>query len=161
VAQAKTALKAPPKRAGSTGLMIIGLYKLFEAVLLLAVGIGLLRLVHRDVAAFVLHWVHVLRADPDNHYIHRLLSKVFSVSPKQLRELSVGTFFYAALRLAEGGGLVMRKRWAEYLTVIATALFIPLEIYELILHFTLLKLAVFAGNVAIVWYLASGLRRTH
>ncbi len=160
MAQAKTALKAPSKRAGSTGLMIIGLYKLFEGVLLLAVGIGLLRLLHRDVAAFVMHWVHVLRVDPDNHYIHRLLAKVFSVSPKQLRELSAGTFVYAALRLTEGVGLVMRKRWAEYLTVIATALFIPLEIYEIILHFTPIKLAVFVVNIAIVWYLAAGLRRT-
>jgi len=147
------------KRSGSKGLLLIGSYKLLEGLLLAAVGVGLLNLLHRDVAALVIHWVHVLRVDPDNRYIHRLLARIFAVSPKQLRELSVGTFFYAAVRLTEGTGLLLRKRWAEYLTVIMTAVFIPLEVYELVRHYTTLKLGVFVLNVAILWYLISGLRQ--
>jgi uncharacterized membrane protein (DUF2068 family) len=158
VAYVKTSTRWQTKHSGSKGLLLIGAYKLLEGLLLAAVAVGLLKLLHRDVAALVIHWVHVLRVDPDNRYIHRLLARIFAVSPKQLRELSAGTFFYAVVRLTEGTGLLLRKRWAEYLTVVMTGVFIPLEVYELVRHYTTLKLAVFVVNAAIVWYLISGLR---
>jgi uncharacterized membrane protein (DUF2068 family) len=146
------------KQRGATGLLLIGLFKLLKALLLIAVGIGAVKLLHKDLAATVIHWVEVLRVDPDNRYIHRLLSKLFAVSPKQLKELSVGTFFYAALLLTEGIGLLLRKHWAEYFTVITTAALIPLEVYELAKHFTTIKVVVLAINGAIVWYLVARLR---
>ena len=74
--------------------------------------------------------------------------KVFNVTPKQLKELSAGTFVYAAIFLTEGTGLLLRKHWAEYMTLISTGLFIPLEIYEIHRHFTMLKLVVTVVNVA-------------
>jgi uncharacterized membrane protein (DUF2068 family) len=138
---------------------VIGIYKLFEASLLAAAGFGVLKLLHRDIGEMLEHWVRVLRVDPDNRYVHALLGKAFSVSPKQLRELSAGTFVYAALRLSEGIGLVLRQRWGEYLTVIATALFVPLEIWEMMRHFTWIKVAVFIGNIAILIYLIYGLNK--
>jgi uncharacterized membrane protein (DUF2068 family) len=60
--------------------------------------------------------------------------------------------------LTEGLGLLLRKHWAEYFTIISTGLFIPLEIYELIHRFTILKLAVTIINVLIVWYLVARVR---
>ena len=53
----------------------------------------------------------------------------------------------------EGVGLLLRKRWAEYFTIFATASFIPLEVYELIKHFSLAKIAVIVINGLVVWYL--------
>ncbi len=152
----KTYKSAP---ARSAGLYLIGLYKLFEGLLLLAAAIGALRMLHRDLAASAMHWIHILRLDPDNHYIHKLLVKVFNVTPHQLELMSAGTFFYAGLRIIEGVGLILRKRWAEYLVVIATAIFIPLEIYELARRFTWIRLALLVLNVLIVIYLARGLRK--
>jgi len=96
--------------------------------------------------------------DTDNRYIHGVLARVFRVTPKQLRELSVGTFIYAGLFLTEGLGLLLRKHWAEYFTIITTGAFIPLEIYELARHFTVVKLVVIAINVLIVWYLVARVR---
>ena len=149
---------ANTKRSSPAGLLLIGLFKLVKALLLIAVGVGALKLLHKDVAATVTHWVEALRVDPDNRFIHRILVKSFSASPKQLKELSVGTFFYAALLLTEGIGLLMRKRWAEYFTVIITASLIPLELYEIARHPTAVKLVVLAVNVSIVWYLIANLR---
>lgn len=63
------------------------------------------------------------------------------------------------LELVEGGGLFYRKRWAEWLTVIATSLLIPLEVYELVRHPSLLKAGGVAVNVAIVIYLYRVVRR--
>jgi uncharacterized membrane protein (DUF2068 family) len=150
------------KRGGAKGdlwIFLIGLFKLFKGISLLIIGFGLLRLLHRDVATVVEHWIEVLRVDPENRYIHRALLRVFNVTPKQLRELSAGTFIYAAIFLTEGTGLLLRKHWAEYMTLISTGLFVPLEVYEIYRHFTMLKLAVTVVNVLIVWYLAVRIKR--
>lgn len=119
----------------------------------------MLRLLHKDVADTVLHWVDVLGVDPDNRFIHRALLRIFRVTPKELRELSAGSFVYAGIFLTEGTGLVRHKHWAEYMTLISTGLFIPLEIYELVRHFTWVKVGVTVINAAIVVYLAKRVRR--
>ncbi len=152
----------PSARRGSKSdlwLILIGVFKLVKGLGLLVAGFGLLKLLHRDVAEVTQHWIEVLRVDPDNRFIHRLLLKIFNVTPKQLRELSAGTFIYAGIFLTEGTGLLTRKHWAEYMTLISTGLFIPLEVYEIYHHFTLLKLGVTLVNALIVWYLAARLKR--
>ncbi len=140
-------------------LLLIGLFKLVKGVSLLIVAFGLLRLLHRDVAEVTEHWIEVLRVDPDNRFIHRALVKVFNVTPRQLKELSAGTLIYSAIFLTEGTGLLARKHWAEYMTLISTGLFIPLELYEIYRHLTLVKLGVTLVNILIVWYLAARIRR--
>lgn len=151
--------RRPVKRSGDLWIFLIGLFKLFKGLTLLIAGFGLLRLLHKDVAEVANHWITVLRVNPENRFIHSALLKVFNVTPKQLRELSIGTFVYAAIFLTEATGLLTRKHWAEYMTLISTALFIPLELWEIHLHFTLLKLAVTVVNLGIVWYLAARLKR--
>ncbi len=148
----------PPQR--SITLFLIALFKLTKGVLLLVVGIGVHRLLHRDVAETVGHWVDILRVDPDNRYIHRLLTHILAVTPAQLRAASVGTFIYSGLLLTEGIGLLLRKRWAEYFTIITTAGLIPLEIYEIVHRLTAAKIVVLAINVAIVVYLIARVRRS-
>lgn len=141
-------------------LLAIALFKLIKGVLLIIVGIGALKLLHRDVAETVSHWIDVLRVDPDNRMIHSLLTRVISVTPKQLAAASVGTFIYAALLLTEGTGLLLRKRWAEYFTIITTAGLIPLEVYEIHRHLTAAKIVVLLVNIAIVIYLVARVWRT-
>jgi len=156
---ARRASNQPSSKEGfSFVLLLIGLFKLAKALLLILVGIGALRFLHKDLAGSVLHWVQILRVDPDNRYIHRLLLRIFRVTPKQLKELSVGTFIYAGLFLTEGMGLLLRKHWAEYFVIITTGAFIPLELYELVRHFSTVKLIVMAINAFIVWYLVMRVR---
>ncbi len=147
------------RRPKSKTLFLIALFKLTKGILLLIVGLGALHFLHRDVAKIVAHWVDILRVDPGNRYVHRLLARALSVTPRQLEAASVGTFIYSALLLTEGIGLMLRKRWAEYFTIITTAGLIPLEVYELTHHLTAAKIVVFVINVAIVAYLIARLRR--
>jgi uncharacterized membrane protein (DUF2068 family) len=146
------------KQSSSFILILIGFFKLVKALLLIAIGVGAIKFLHKDLGNTVMHWVQVLRVDPDNRFIHRILVRIFRLTPKQLKELSVGTFLYAAVFLTEGMGLLFRKHWAEYFTIISTGLFIPLEIYELAKHFTIPKLVVTVINVLIVWYLVARVR---
>lgn len=154
----RAANKQSSKEPFSLVIFLIALFKLFKALLLVAVGIGAIKFLHKDLSATALHWAEVLRVDTGNRFIHRILVRIFRVTPKQLKELSVGTFIYAGLFATEGIGLLLRKHWAEYFVIVTTALFIPLEIYELARHFTMVKLMVTAINVLIVWYLVVRVR---
>jgi len=140
------------------GLALIACFKLVKATLLLAVAVGLLKLIHSDVGALVEHWVTVFRGDPDNRYIHLALAKIAGLNPHQLEALSAGSFFYAALLFTEGFGLWFEKGWAEYLTIIATSSFIPLELYELARGVSVNKCLVLLINLVIVGYLVWILR---
>jgi uncharacterized membrane protein (DUF2068 family) len=153
----KTMQRREPK---SRGLWLIAAFKIFKGLALLAVGIGALKLLHKDVAAETERWIELLRVDPHNHYIHRVLEKLSILDARKLKELSVGTFFYSALYLTEGIGLALRKRWAEYFTIVSTSLFIPLEVYELAKHPSLAKGILVLANAGIVAYLVVELRRT-
>jgi uncharacterized membrane protein (DUF2068 family) len=88
-----------------------------------------------------------------------LLAKLSIVDDRRLKQLSVGTFIYAALFLTEGVGLALGKRWAEYLTIIGTASLLPLELYELSRHASLGKGFALVINLAVVAYLVRELRR--
>jgi uncharacterized membrane protein (DUF2068 family) len=149
----------PKGKSHSRGLMLIAAFKLLKGLALLALGIGALRLLHRDVAALADHWINAFRVDPHNRYIYWLLAKLPMLNDQKLKELSVGTFIYSAVFLTEGIGLALRKRWAEYFTVITTASFLPLELYELFHHATLPKAVALAINIAVVVYLVRELRR--
>jgi uncharacterized membrane protein (DUF2068 family) len=85
-------------------------------------------------------------------FIHDL-DKVFSLRGGQLHLLGAAVGAYAVLELVEAVGLWLAKRWAEYLTLIATAAFLPLEVYELTKSFSPLKIIALIVNLAIVAYL--------
>ncbi len=104
-------------KSSSLVLVLIGVFKLFKALLLIVIGIGALKFLHKDVVTTVEHWVQFLRVDPENRLIHGLLERIFRLTPHQLKELSVGTFLSAGLFATEGVGLLLRKRWAEYFTI--------------------------------------------
>src|SRR5271155_2762075 len=147
------------RHAHSRGLLVIAAFKLFKGLALLAVGFGARHLLSQNLSADVEHWLDLLRIDPHNYYIHRLLEKIADVDPHKLKQLRAGTFFYASLFLIEGTGLALRQRWAEYVTIISTSSLIPIELYEIVQHYSAMKVAFLAINIAVVVYLIYELRR--
>lgn len=144
---------------GGAGFRVIGAFKLGKALLLLAVGFSLTRLMHRDVAATLDHLLETLRLDPGNHYLRVAIARVAGIDRAHLREIQAGTFLYALLYSVEGLGLLLRRRWAGYLTVVSTAALVPIELYELAKRASAVKFAVLLLNLGIVLYLLFALRR--
>jgi uncharacterized membrane protein (DUF2068 family) len=140
-------------------LLVIGAFKLLKATLLVTVGVGALKLLHRDVAEQLSDWISDIRIDPHSRYLYAAIQKLGLLDDHKLREISFGSFFYALLLTIEGVGLCLRKRWAEYFTVGMTMSLIPLEIYEIYRRATSLRVALLLVNLAIVWYLIALLRR--
>ncbi len=141
------------KFSDSAIIRLVAVFKLFKAALLIVTGIGILRLMHTDIATQLDHWITLIGLDPGSHHLSRLLQAVTNVPARRIRELGIASFIYAALFLTEGIGLWLEKRWAEWFTVAITSSLVPLEIYEIYRHPTPVKIVVLVLNVAIVVYL--------
>jgi uncharacterized membrane protein (DUF2068 family) len=83
----------------------------------------------------------------------RLIDKALHTGHGTLTLVSIGVLAYGGLQLLEGVGLWLMKRWGEYVAVIGTSAFIPLEIYELAEKVTWLRVVAFGVNVVAVVYL--------
>lgn len=137
------------------GLKIIAVGKLIKVVTLLAVGIAALVVVGKDPPQVLIDVANSFGVDPGSRHLYRLAEKLSGVSAKQLEEVGFGSFVYAALFAVEGIGLWMKKKWAEYLTIVITVSFIPLELYELAKHPGAVKIVTLVLNVAVVVYLVA------
>ena len=126
--------------------------------MLLVVAFRLLTLFNRDVHAWAEDFINRHGIDLTNRYVQTALERLTGVGNKQLVAFSIIAIIYAALLFTEGIGLWLQKRWAEYLTAFATALFIPFELYELYERFTWVRIAILALNIFVVWYLVTRLK---
>jgi len=139
-------------------LRLIAVFKFFKAASLIAISLGIFRLLHKDLGDVAEHWLRALRLDPGNHLVMTALIHVSNLTPEQIRKLGLVGLIYAALFLTEGTGLWMLKRWGEWVTVVITGSLVPFEFYGLCRHPTAIKAAVVVINVAIVVFLIYGIR---
>jgi uncharacterized membrane protein (DUF2068 family) len=146
-------LSSSIQRHHNQWLILIGLLKLLKAVLFVLLGVGALRLLHKDLVDILTRAAIDLRFDPESHFVNVLLEKVSLLNDHRLKQISVAVFCYAALDVTEGIGLVLEKAWAEYLTLILTASFLPWELFEILRHITWLKVALLLINVLVLAYL--------
>lgn len=146
-------------RRGEASLVWIGSYKFLQGLLLAVVATGLLKAVNGDLQDTLLEWMKTLHLDADNRYVARLLQKAGLVDEQKLKHLSGLTIGYGAIFMVEGVGLILKQRWAEYLTLVVTLSFVPIEIMEIIKHSSIAKILLLVVNVAIAIYLIVMLRR--
>ena len=135
--------------------MLIAIFKWIHALLLAALAVGLLKLLHQDVGEVAENFIRSLRVDPDNKFLSSILAKLSGIDDPKLQALSGVSFGYCALFIVEGTGLYFEKRWAEFLTIIATASLLPIEIYELVQKVDALKISVLILNIIILLFLVS------
>jgi uncharacterized membrane protein (DUF2068 family) len=154
--------KSATNSGGLDTLRIVALFKFCKALLLIATVYGASRLLNPQVALRLTQWSETL----NDHFTQRLaqqaLEWISNLSTTTIDGFFVVSAAYTALVLCEGIGLWQHRRWAEWLTSIATALLIPFELWKLIFkpgHRPLLLALVMVVNISIVVYLAWHLRR--
>ena len=136
----------------------IGAYKLLKAAVAVFLGVLAVRLTHRDLGNVLVHWLVRAHLNPEGHFGQVLRRRVLKVTHRQLRFVGAWFFGYAMVTVVEGVGLMFRERWAEWLTAVTTAAFIPLECLELVHRFTLVRGAILVLNGLVVWYLIYRIR---
>jgi uncharacterized membrane protein (DUF2068 family) len=137
-----------------TFLKIIIIEKFLLGTIAALLSFGIISLINKDMEEFANNVVIFFNLDMNNHYIEVLIDKIGMIENGTIIGISIGMVSYSTLNLAMGYGLHKRKRWAEWLTVIATSLLIPFEIYEIIQEQTIIRIGILILNIAIVYYLA-------
>jgi uncharacterized membrane protein (DUF2068 family) len=143
-------------------LRLLGAERLIRALIIGAAAYAVLRYSHSEDSLRQLFDKDLPAAQPlakvfgynlDNSSIVAHIQKLLDVKKSTLRIVSLLLAAYAVIELLEGIGLWLLKRWGEYFSAVATAVFLPYEIYELANKFSILKIVTFAINLAAVLYL--------
>lgn len=141
------------KRQHNKFLILIAAYKLLQALLFAAVGVGALRLLHKDIGDVLTDLATALRFNPESHIVNFLLDKASVLNDPILRRIGVAAFCYSGLSLAEGIGLYLERAWGEILTLIITASFLPWEVFEIIQKLTWIRVGLLVINFLVFLYL--------
>jgi uncharacterized membrane protein (DUF2068 family) len=141
-----------PKRRNQW-LILIAAFKLAQALLFAAIGVGALKLLHKDVGDVLAKVAEHLRFNPESRFVNFILENAPLVNDRLLKRIGAVVFIYAGLDVAEGTGLYLEKVWGEYLTLAITASFLPLEVFEVFRRLTLIRVSLLAVNALVFFYL--------
>ncbi len=133
----------------------------FRALVLLAVGIVLVTHPHTNWGEEVTRLAEKLGQNPRGNWIKRIIDRIEKIHADKNTILGIAALGYAVLEGVEAYGLWTRKRWGEWLTVVATSLFFIPEVWELTKSASPLKVGALLANIVIVAYLVWRLRRSH
>jgi uncharacterized membrane protein (DUF2068 family) len=140
------------------GLLAIACFKLLKAVTLISLGLGAFRLLDPGVVDRLTNWLLHFSLTSGQELVNRTIDLLSTLTRRRTTALGLGAIAYGSLFAVEGIGLWKGKRWAEYLTVIATTSLIPFEIYELTRRLTVVRVSALLINTAAVIYLVYRLR---
>jgi len=140
-------------------LRLIAAFKFSQALTLIGVALAALQLLRPEIATLVQRWVETLPIASERNIMQHAAGWITGLAPHQVLGIGVGALLYAVLFLVEGVGLWRKMVWAEWLTVVATGLPIPLELWEVGRHVSLLGIAALVANVLVVTLLARHLRQ--
>lgn len=134
-------------------LLLIALFKFAQALLFIAIGVGALRLLHKDIADELYTLADRLHFNPEWRFVEFLFDKASLINDPLLRRIGLAAFSYAGIGIAEGIGLYLEKTWGEIFTLLITASFLPWEIHEIARRLTWPRISLFTINLLVFFYL--------
>ena len=123
------------------------------AILFVYSNLGVVKHKAAEVLPGVRRAIQATGADPSHNLFTRELEHISHSHGTGLLFVACVALGYMVLEGTEAVGLWFGKRWAEYLTAVATAGFLPLEVYELAERVTVVRLGALVVNIAILVYL--------
>ena len=150
--QPATAVKHPVARRWT--LHAIAVFEAVKGIAALALMIGVLDLMHRDVRHLAMELIGHFGLDPDARYPAILLHYAAVLSDINAVSLVMLGVVYITVRLLEAYGLWNDKAWAEWLAALSGVLYIPFELHHLLYRPSLVNATVLAGNVFVVAFMS-------
>ena len=148
-----SAVDADERKRHNKLLVLIALYKGALAVMFTLVGVGALRLLHKDIGDAIDNIREALHFSPESRFVNFVMDKASLIDDPMLVRIGFLAFAYAALSLVEGIGLYLEKAWGEYLTLVITASFLPWELFEVVRHISWLRVVLLVVNLLVFLYL--------
>ena len=138
----------------TVGLWLVVVLKALTALLLWATFVLLLFARRNDPQDFFSQLLrHLFRGNAPAIAIRYIAANTAFVTKTMITRVAAATVAYAAVESLEAIGLVLRKAWAEWLVLLVTVSFIPLEIFEMTRHPMPIKLATLVANILVLMYL--------
>ncbi len=139
----------------STGFLkfIIG-YKAFCSFVELIISFSFYKLINNNVEEAITRLAINYNFDIDNRIASSMIKQVGMLGNGAIVSITFIALFLGVLNLIEAGGLYLKRSWAEWLTVIATGVLIPFELYKVAVSASFFKVVILVVNSAIVYYLA-------
>lgn len=149
---------SPPQNADkgknrNKWLLLIASYKTLQAVLFVLIGFGARHLLHKDVGDELANIADHLRFNPESRLVNIVLDRASLLNDLVLRRIGILAFAYSAISYVEGIGLYFERVWAEYLTLLITASFLPWETIEIFRRQTVFRFSLLAVNLLVFFYL--------
>ena len=134
-------------------LRTVATFEAAKGILVLLLGLGLLRLIHKNLDEFAEQLIRFLHASPGGRLSNLFVTAAGRASDKSLWALAGAALIYAIVRFAEAYGLWNDREWAEWFALLSGAMYLPWEMYSLMRHPHPIKWAILLANVAIVLYM--------
>jgi uncharacterized membrane protein (DUF2068 family) len=148
----------PSHRNVSRGIRAVALVEAAKAILVLLAGFGLLALIHRDVHALAEKLFEHMHLNPARRYPRIFIDAASKLTDARLWMMATFAFLYASFRAIEAYGLWRERAWAEWFALVTGAVYLPVELYELALGITWIKVGAIMVNIGIVAYMAYAIR---
>lgn len=162
IADATAAAVTTHPVAERKALRAIAVFEAAKGLGALAISLGILTLVHADLRAVVVNLIGAIGLDPDARYPAMLLHYVDVFNEANKVPLVLVVAAYVTVRLSEAWGLWFQRPWGEWLGALSGALYVPLEVRQLLHKQNWASALVLSFNVAVVAYLGWLLwRRRH
>jgi uncharacterized membrane protein (DUF2068 family) len=143
-------------------LKLLGLERALRGLIVLVLGYGAWRFRNaeaalrdglRDLLPYAKPLATRLGVDLEHTSVVAAAQRLLEVRSSTLTLVAAGLVGYGLLQLVEGYGLWRARRWGEYVAVVATSGFLPIEAYEVLHGGSVLKWGTLAFNLAIVVWL--------
>lgn len=144
---------SPKEKYLVDGIRAVAFFEALKGILVVLAGFAVLQLLHRDLQDFAENIVKHLHLNPARHYPRIFIESLSKVTDTKLKYFAGFAFLYSTVRFVEAYGLWRLKNWAEWFAIISGAIYIPVEIYELIQNPSYLKGGILFLNIIIVLYL--------
>ena len=141
------------KHHGDKGLRLVALLEAAKGIVVVIAGFGLMALIHRDVQTVAEDIVRHLHINPAMQFPRIFLDAAAAATDARLWALALGAMTYACIRFAEAYGLWRDQPWAEWFGILTGGLYLPVEIYELTVHVSPIKICILLVNLLVVGWL--------
>jgi uncharacterized membrane protein (DUF2068 family) len=154
---AESVLMTTKSRAPTLYAIIV--VKLLKGALFLSMAIVAYTLSDNDLPLEYRHLLHYLRLNPERKFFNELAIKIGTITEANVLWVAAGTAIYSLFSLLEGVGLMFRVPWAGWMAIGESAFFIPIEVFDLVHHFSWTVFIILVINIVIVWYLFANRER--
>jgi uncharacterized membrane protein (DUF2068 family) len=134
-------------------LRAVASFELSKGLIVLAASCGILFLIHKDTWEIAYNFLHVLHISPDHHFARIFLAWADSLTDRKLWAIAAVALAYSTMRFIEAYGLWKARVWAEWVALISGALYVPIEIREIIRRANLFHVGLLLVNLAVVLYM--------